>query len=190
MIAPSLILASASPRRIELLALAGIVPDEIVPANIDETQQKSEAPLDYVKRVSLEKAQAVRHLRGDALVLAADTMVVCGRKILDKTEDEAVARRHLKQLQGRRHRVTTAVTLIAPDGTVHTRVVETRVQLARLSDADITAYLATGEWRGKAGAYAIQGKAAVFIPWINGSITNVIGLPLAETLQLLKRYWV
>jgi septum formation protein len=184
---PPLILASASPRRIELLALAGVAVAEVLPANIDETQKKGEAPLDYVKRVSLEKAQAVQTLRPDALVLAADTMVVCGRRILDKTEDEAIARKHLQMLSGRRHRVATAVTLLAPKA-VHTRVVETRVQFARLTEADITAYLATNEWRGKAGAYAIQGKAAAFIPWVNGSITNVIGLPLTETLGLLKHY--
>ncbi len=181
------ILASSSPRRLELLAQAGIVPDEIIAANIDETVKKGEAPLEYVKRVSLEKAQTIAANHPDVLVLAADTMVVCGRKILDKTEDEAVAQKHLKMLQGRRHRVITVVTLISGK-TVHTRSSETRVQMAHLSDNEIAAYLASGEWRGKAGAYAIQGKAAAFIPWVNGSITNVIGLPLSETVQLLKRY--
>ncbi len=182
------ILASASPRRLELLTRAGMPPDVVIPADTDETHHNGELPVAYVSRVSLEKAQAIHTQHTDALVLAADTIVVCGRRILHKTEDAAVARAHLRTLSGRRHRVYTAVTLLAPAGVVHTRLVETRVHCARLTNALLDDYLASGEWRGVAGAYAIQGAAAAFIPWINGSFTNIIGLPLPETLGLLKRY--
>ncbi len=177
-----LILASASPRRRDLLASVGVAPDEVRPADIDETPRKGELPRPYALRLAREKAAAVAE--PGALVLAADTVVSAGRRILGKPEDEAEAHAFLTLLSGRRHRVATGVALRLADRE-WTRLVETQVKIKRLSDAEISAYLRSGEWRGKAGGYAIQGIAAGFVPSINGSYTNVVGLPLAETANLL-----
>jgi septum formation protein len=180
-----LILASASPRRLELLARIGVTPDRVVPAALDEEPRPRELPAAHARRLARAKAEAVASQHPDALVLAADTVVACGRRILPKAESEAEARRCLALLAGRRHRVLTAVCLIAPDGRRAERLVATRVMVRRLGRAEREAYLASSEWRGKAGGYAIQGRAEAFIPWINGSYSNVVGLPLAETASLL-----
>jgi len=184
---PRLILASASPRRADLLAQIGVKPDAVDPADIDETPLKDEQPRVYAARLAATKASAVAGRHEDGLVLAADTVVAVGRRILDKPADEAEARKHLNLLSGRRHRVTTALTLIRiDDGKAWSRLVETQVKLKRLSHPETDAYLATGEWRGKAGGDAIQGIAARFVPWIGGSYSNVVGLPLTETSGLLE----
>lgn len=180
-----LVLASASPRRLDLLSQIGIRPDAVLPADLDETPLPRELPPIHAQRLALAKAQAVARARPDAFVLAADTVVACGRRILPKTEEEAEAARCLELLSGRRHRVMTAVALAMPGGQVKERLVETAVRFKRLSHDETRAYLASGEWRGKAGGYAIQGLAAALIPWINGSYSNVVGLPLAETAALL-----
>ena len=178
-----LILASQSPRRLELLARLGIVPDAVIPAHIDETAHKSELPMPYARRVAAAKAAAVA--APGALTLAADTVVAAGRRILPKAESEAEARFCLDLLSGRRHRVHCAVTLIDADGRARHRLSSSIVTFKRLSAEEIDAYIASDEWRGKAGGYAIQGHAAAFIPWIAGSYSNVVGLPLHETAQLL-----
>jgi septum formation protein len=180
---PSLVLASASPRRRDLLAQVGIQPDRIVPSNIDETPERGELPRPSALRLATAKARATEAGEDD-LLLAADTVVAVGRRILGKPADAGEATRFLRLLSGRRHRVITAVALRRGDR-LATRAVETAVKLKRLSEPEIAAYLATGEWQGKAGGYAIQGHAAGFIPWINGSYSNVVGLPLTETLALL-----
>lgn len=177
-----LILASASPRRRDLLAQIGIVPDEVRPADIDETPLKEESPRALAERLAREKAAAVA---GDGFVLAADTVVAVGRRILPKAEDEATARRCLELLSGRAHRVFTGLSVIAPDGRQASRVVDARVQVKRLTEAEIAAYLASGDWHGKAGGYAIQGPAGAFIPAINGSYSAIVGLPLYETSAML-----
>ncbi len=183
----NLILASASPRRADLLAQIGVTPHAVDPADIDETQHKDELPRVYAARLAKTKAEAVASRHDSGLILAADTVVTVGRRVLDKPTDETDARRHLTLLSGRRHRVTTALTLIRKeDGRVWSRLVETQVKLKRLSDPEITAYLASGEWQGKAGGYAIQGIAARFVPWIGGSYSNVVGLPLTETAGMLE----
>jgi septum formation protein len=182
---PTLVLASASPRRLELLRQIGIEPDAIEPAELDEAPLPRELPAAYVMRLARAKFDAVRPRHADAFVLAADTTVACGRRILGKPEDEAAARRCLELLSGRRHRVYGGVTVGAPDGRIASRRVVSRVAFKRLSDGEMRAYLASGEWRGKAGAYAIQGRAAGLVPWVEGSYSNVVGLPLFETAQLL-----
>ena len=184
MTTPSLILASASPRRRELLARLGIEPVRVVHADIDETPLQAELPRDYAVRMAREKARAA----GDpsAHVLAGDTVVAVGRRILPKAEDEATARRCLELLSGRRHRVLSAIALAAPDGTLRERLSESQVRFKRLSEAEIAAYLAGGEWHGKAGGYAIQGSAEGLIAWLGGSHSGVVGLPLYETRALLK----
>lgn len=176
-----LVLGSASPRRRDLLAGIGVVPDLISPADIDESPQKDELPRHYVERMAREKNTAIA---SDDLVLTADTTVHAGRRILGKPDDAAEAARFLLLLSGRAHRVTTSVCL-RHGQTFRQRTVETRVKIKRLSDAEISAYLRSGEWQGKAGGYAIQGLAAAFIPEIHGSYTNVVGLPLTETANLL-----
>ena len=181
---PTLILASASPRRRELLARLGLTPAAINPADIDETPHKGELPRDYAKRMAREKAQAAAS--GDGHVLAGDTVVAAGRRILPKAEDEATARKCLELLSGRRHRVLSAIALRAPDGAIRERLSETVVMFKRLSSAEIDAYLASGEWEGKAGGYAIQGIAEGLIRRIQGSHSGVVGLPLFETRALLK----
>jgi septum formation protein len=178
-----LILGSASPRRRDLLAQIGVTPDAIAPADIDETPRKDELPRRYAERLAAEKARAVA-ADPDDLVLTADTVVSAGRRILGKPADAAEAEAFLRLLSGRRHRVATAIVLRRGDR-LWARLVETQVKLKRLSDAEIAAYLASGEWRGKAGGYAIQGIAGAFVPWIGGSYTAVVGLPLTETANLL-----
>ncbi len=182
--APDLILASASPRRRELIARLGIVPSAIAAAAIDETPRKAEVPRIYAQRMAREKAQAVPG--NGAFVLAGDTVVALGRRILPKAEDEATARQCLKLMSGRRHRVLSAIALRGPDGTLRERLSETIVRFKPLSAAEIDAYIAGGEWHGKAGGYAIQGSAEGLIAWISGSHSGVVGLPLFETRALLK----
>jgi septum formation protein len=181
---PSLILASASPRRRELLARLGIEPLRVVHADIDETPGKAELPREYAVRMAREKARAAADPA--AHVLAGDTVVAVGRRILPKAEDEATARRCLELLSGRRHRVLSAVALLAPGGTLRERLSETQVRFKVLSAEEIAAYLAGGEWHGKAGGYAIQGSAEGLIAWLSGSHSGVVGLPLHETRALLK----
>ena len=188
---PRLILASASPRRLQLLEQIGVAPDQMIPSDIDETPQRLEAPRSLATRLAREKAEAaakVLRLQGEnenALFLAADTVVAVGRRILPKPElvDEAAA--CLRLLSGRNHKVFTGVCLITPSKARRERLIETRVRFKRLSREDFDAYLATGEWRGKAGGYAIQGRAATLVSWVSGSYSNVVGLPLYETAQLL-----
>ena len=179
-----LILASASPRRRELIARLGIEPSAIAAADIDETPLKAELPRVYAERMAREKALAVAG--GAAHVLAGDTVVALGRRILPKAEDEATARFCLKLMSGRRHRVLSAIALKAPDGTLRERISETIVRFKHLSAAEIDAYIAGGEWHGKAGGYAIQGSAEGLIAWISGSHSGVVGLPLFETRAVLK----
>ena len=177
-------LASASPRRIELLALIGIIPDRIEPADIDETPLKDETPSRLAARLARTKAQAVASRAPDAVVLAADTVVAVGRRLLEKPADEAEAEKFLRLLSGRNHRVFTGVAAAKGEAVRH-RVVETRVAFKRLSDAEIAGYVAGGDWRGKAGGYGIQGPAAAFVLKIVGSHPAVMGLPLPETVNLL-----
>lgn len=181
---PELVLASASPRRIELLALIGITPDRIDPADIDETPQKDETPARLAVRLARTKAQAVSARSPDAVVLAADTVVAVGRRLLEKPVDEAEAERFLRLLSGRNHRVFTGVAVATGDRITH-RCVDTRVALKRLSDTEISDYVAGEDWRGKAGGYGIQGPAAAFVLKIIGSHPAVMGLPLPETVNLL-----
>lgn len=178
-----LVLGSASPRRLDLLAQAGIVPHAVRPPEIDESPRRAETPRDYVRRIAREKLDAVAAEAGE-VVLCADTTVALGRRILGKPEDEAEAERMLLLLSGRRHRVVTAVGVRRGDRHWE-RVVTTAVAVKPLSKGEVAAYLATGDWRGKAGSYAIQGPFGALIPWINGSFTGVVGLPLTETLGLL-----
>lgn len=178
-----LILGSASPRRKELLAQLGIVPDAILPPDIDEDPHKRELPRPYCLRLAREKAEAVPAAPED-IVLCADTTVALGRRILGKPRDAGEAAEFLIALAGRRHQVITAVAVRRGDR-IWSREVVTAVQMKRLSDAELNAYLASGEWHGKAGGYAIQGLAGAFIPWISGSFTGVVGLPVAETAALL-----
>ena len=181
-----LILASASPRRIDLLARIGVVPDGVVPADIDESIPKGELPRDHALRLAREKAEAVAAAEPDALVLAADTVVAVGRRILPKVEDEETLRACMRLLSGRRHRVMTGVALAIPAHGVRERLVETMIAMKRLSDQEIEYYTSHGEWRGKAGGYALQGYGEVYVRHIGGSYSNVVGLPLAETRVLLK----
>ena len=183
-----LVLASASPRRLQLLAQVGIHPDRILPTAIDETPGRRELPRDHARRLAREKAEAAsRMLAGGAgvFVLAADTVVAVGRRILPKAQTPEEAARCLALLSGRAHRVYTGVVMVTPAGKMRERLVETRVRFKRLSDAETAAYLASGEWRGKAGGYAIQGLAAAFVLAVVGSYSNVVGLPLYETASLL-----
>ncbi len=184
-VASPLILASASPRRRDLLAQVGLLPDDIDPADIDEAAGKSELPGPLARRLAEDKAVAVADRHRDAFVLGADTVVGVGRRIVGKPRDADEARRFLELLSGRRHRVYGGICAVAPDGRRTTRLVTTVVRFKRLSRAEIDAYLATGEWQGKAGAYAIQGHAAAFIPAINGSYTNVVGLDVAAVAAML-----
>ena len=182
-IPPRLILASASPRRLDLLAQIGVVPDAVRPADIDETPLPDELPRNYAQRMAREKALAVAS--DGALVLGGDTVVAAGQRILPKAEDEVTARRCLELLSGRRHRVWSAIALTLPDGTIREKLSETAVRFKRLSAPEIDGYLASGEWEGKAGGYAIQGRAAGLIDWLQGSHSGVVGLPLYETRILL-----
>jgi septum formation protein len=181
---PKLVLASASPRRLALLAQIGLTPDRVHPTEIDETPLPRELPRTHAERLACAKLDAVE--APGCFVLAADTVVAAGRRILPKAETEAQARTCLTLLSGRRHRVMTAVVLRTPDGRRSQRLVESVVGLMRLTPAQLRAYLASGEWQGKAGGYAIQGHAASFIRFLSGSYSNVVGLPLFETAQLLR----
>lgn len=178
------ILGSGSPRRLELLAQLGVTPDDIRPPDIDETPLKGELPRDYCARVTREKVQAVTAAPDD-LVLCADTTVALGRRIMGKPRDAGEAAKFLLALSGRRHRVITSVALHRNDK-LWQRDVVSQVKMKRLSDEELNGYLATGDWDGKAGGYAIQGPAGALIPWINGSFTAIVGLPLAETATLLQ----
>ena len=180
-----LVLASASPRRRELLARIGVVPDAVAPADIDETPRKAEQPRPHAVRLAAEKARAAAALRPDALILAGDTVVGLGARILPKAEDEATARRCLTLLSGRRHRVFSAIAVVTPDGILREALSETIVRFKRLTTDEIDAYIAGGEWHGKAGGYAIQGSAEGLCAWIAGSHSGVVGLPLYETRRLL-----
>ncbi|MCG6112459.1 MAG: Maf family protein [Paracoccus sp.] len=180
---PRLILGSASPRRLELLAQIGIVPDALRPADIDETPRKAEPPRDYVRRMALEKAAAL-DLAPDEALLTADTTVAVGRLILDKPADRAEAASFMRLMSGRRHVVLTAIALRHGPRTA-LRLVETRVRMRSIDDAALERYLDAGDWQGKAGGYAIQGAAAAFIPWLQGSFSAVVGLPLSETAAML-----
>jgi len=193
-----LVLASASPRRVELLAQAGIEPARLLPTHIDETPYKAEHPRSLARRLSGEKAERARHIveeerkgqaedaRGPApFVLAADTVVAVGSNVMPKAELLDEASQCLRMLSGRAHRVYTGLALVTPKGRLRQRVVETRVRFKRLTREEMEAYLASGEWHGKAGGYAIQGLAGTFVVKLVGSYTNVVGLPLAETVALL-----
>lgn len=181
-----LVLASASPRRLELLAQVGIVPDAVSPADIDETPARGELPAALARRLAAAKAAVAAGQHPGDWILAADTVVAVGRRILGKPEDEAEAARFLHLLSGRRHKVLGGVAVVAPGGAVRTRLVTTAVTFKRLEDGEIAGYIASGEWRGKAGGYAIQGRAGAFVRAIGGSYFNVVGLPLYETLSLLQ----
>ena len=181
---PRLILGSASPRRRELLAQLGLVPDEVRAPDIDEDPRRGELPRPYCARMAREKAAAVS-AGPDEVVLCADTTVALGRRILGKPANAGEAAEFLVKLSGRRHRVITAVA-VRHGERIWERVVETTVKVKQLSDADLNDYLASGEWQGKAGAYAIQGRFGAYIPWLQGSFTGVVGLPVAETAQLLQ----
>ena len=189
---PPLVLASASPRRLDLLAQIGVVPDLVLGTDIDETPHPDEQPAPLAERLAEAKAAAARMdarlsaLGLSALILAADTVVALGRRSLPKATCEDEARHCLSLLSGRRHRVLTAITLALPGGTLRRRLVVSQVRFKRLTPTEIAHYLESGEWQGKAGGYAVQGLAAAYIPWISGSYSNVVGLPLAETRALLE----
>lgn len=181
-----LVLASASPRRLELLARIGVVPDRVAPVDLDESPRKAELPRQLAARLARAKAEAARASHPDALVLAADTVVGVGRRVLGKPADEAEARRFLDLLSGRRHRVITGVCLIRPDGKASERLVTTILAFQRLTPPQVAAHIASGEWQGVAGGYQIQKRAEAFVRFLSGSHSNVVGLPLFETAQLLR----
>lgn len=180
------ILASASPRRKDLLAQIGFTPSDVVPANINEDPIAGELAGPHALRLAVEKAQAVSALNPDKVILAADTVVGVGRRILPKTETRAQAKSCLELLSGRSHRVYTGVAVIDETGVLRSRLSETRLKMKRLSEQELTDYLDSGEWDGKAGGYGIQGKAGAFIYHISGSYTGVVGLPVYETKTLLN----
>ena len=185
---PPLVLASASPRRRDLLAQIGIIPHSILSTDIDETPRRGERPADYALRMAREKLDAAssHDLPAGAAILTGDTVVARGRMILPKTEDEAVARQCLADLSGRRHRVIGGIGLRLADGRIMTRLVRSRVTIKRLSPEDIDAYIATGDWKGKAGGYAIQGPAAAFISHMEGSYSNIVGFSLYDLSAMLR----
>ncbi len=182
----ALVLGSASPRRRELLRQVGVEPATIDAAEIDETPKRGELPAAYARRIAADKLRAVAARHPGAYVLAADTVVAVGRRILPKPADAVEARACLERLSGRSHKVLGAVAVRAPDGRTARRLVITRVRFRRLHPDELAAYLDSGEWQGKAGGYAIQGLAAAFVPEIQGSYPNVVGMPLVETLALLR----
>lgn len=183
---PELVLASASPRRRELLARLGIAAPRVLATDIDESPLPREVPRDHAVRLAAAKARAAAEQAPGALILAGDTVVGVGRRILPKAEDEKTARRCLALLSGRRHRVFSAIAVLSPDGTLREALSETIVRFKRLDQAEIEAYIADGEWHGKAGGYAIQGSAEGFCAWLSGSHSGVVGLPLFETRRLLR----
>jgi len=180
----SLILASSSPRRLELLSQIGIEPAKTIPADIDETPLKDELPRELALRLAVEKAKATK--QDGSFILAADTVVACGRRMLHKAENEEQARDYISMLSGRRHRVFGGIALICPDGRQISRIVQTTVQFKRLSKQEFDLYIASGDWQGKAGGYGIQGFAGAFVKSIQGSYTNVVGLCLYNTWQMLS----
>jgi septum formation protein len=180
------ILASASPRRLALLLQIGVTPDHVIPADIDETPCADELPLAYVRRMAEEKAAHVFEQHPNNRVLAADTTIILGRRIIGKPADRVDAKKILLLLSGRRHQVATAICLCAPNHKPRMRVVETVVNFKRLCPKELEWYLDSGEWKGKAGAYAIQGRAEIFVKAINGSFSNIVGLPLYEAANLLQ----
>lgn len=182
--APRLILGSASPRRRDLLAQIGLIPTDVRAADIDETPLRGELPRPYCERMARQKAEALAVGAGD-VILTADTTVALGRRILGKPADAAEAAAFLHALSGRRHRVITSVAVRTADR-LWERTVETIVKVKQLSNTEVNGYLASGEWQGKAGGYGIQGGFGAFIPWLQGSFTGVVGLPVAETAQLLQ----
>jgi septum formation protein len=179
-----LILASASPRRLDLLKQVGIIPDAVIPADIDETPLKAELPRDHALRLAIGKASAISE--PDSFILAADTVVAVGRRILSKAETEEQARACLSLISGRRHSVYNGIAVKAPDGKIRSCTTESIVKFARLHPDDIETYIKSGEWQGKAGGYAIQGLAAQYIPFISGSYSTVVGLSLYDTIKILK----
>ncbi len=179
-------LASASPRRLALLAQIGVVPDRVCATEIDETPRSAEPPRLLAQRLARAKADAARALHPDAFILAADTVVGVGRRVLPKATTEAEACAALRLLSGRRHRVFSAVVLVAPDGRRAERLATSIVTFARLTEPEIAAYLASGEWHDKAGGYAVQGRAAAFVRFLAGSYSGVVGLPLFETARMLQ----
>lgn len=181
-----LVLASSSPRRLALLKQIGFVPSVVKPADIDESPKRQELPRNLAIRLAIEKAEAVNSLYSGDVILTADTVVGCGRRILGQAASEIEARHHLELLSGRRHRVFGGICLIDREGQLFSRIVTTVVLFKRLSPDEINTYIASKEWEGKAGAYAIQGQASCFVKWIKGSYSNVVGLPLFETNVLLK----
>src|SRR5438477_5499204 len=181
-----LILASASPRRLDLLARIGVAPDAVIPADVDESVSRGELPREHAQRLAREKAEAVAANEPDALALGADTVVAVGRRILPKVEDEETLRACMRLLSGRRHRVLTGVALAIPGKPMRERLVETTIAMKRISSEEIDYYASDGEWRGKAGGYALQGYGEVYVRHIAASYSNVVGLPLAETRVLLK----
>jgi len=181
----TLILASASPRRLELLSRLGITPAAVDPADIDETPRKGERPEPHVARLAAEKAAAVATRYPGAVILAADTLVAVGLRILPKAEDEQTARHCLELLSGRRHKVLTALTVIDANGLARHRISRSTVRVERLGPADIATYLASGEWQGKAGGYAIQGRFEAHVQWMEGSFSGIMGLPLADARAML-----
>jgi septum formation protein len=183
--AQRLVLASASPRRLELLRQIGVTPDAVIGAELDESPQRNETPRLLAVRLAAEKAACIAASESGAFVLAADTVVAVGRRVLPKVEDETEGRRCLGLLSGRAHRVLTGVAVVAPDGRRAERLVETRVHFKRLGPDELQAYLDGGEGRGKAGGYAIQGRAGAFVTDLQGSYSSVVGLPLYETMNLL-----
>lgn len=181
-----LVLASNSPRRRDLLSQIGITPDHIDPADLDETPLKNEEPHRYAERIAAEKAAVVAKRHAGSFILAADTVVSTARRILPKAEDEQTARECLKILSGRKHRVTSGIALITPDGTARSKVVTSDVTFKVMDPSEMDAYIASNEWHGKAGGYAIQGLAAAYIRALSGSYSNVVGLPLFEVAGWLK----
>lgn len=181
-----LILASASPRRVELLAQIGVTPDQILPAHVDEVALNDERPIDMARRLADAKAREIQKDHPDACIIGADTVVAVGRRILGKAEDEAQARAYLTLLSGRSHRVIGGIAILAPGGVSVIKAITTKVHVKRLSGEEINGYIASDEWRDKAGAYAIQGRAGAFVKSINGSYSNVVGLAVHEVANTLK----
>lgn len=188
---PKLVLASSSPRRLALLDQIGVEPDALLPASIDEAPRRNERPRSLAQRLARQKAETARALiegdetLGDSLVLAADTVVALGRRVLPKADTRDQANDCLRLLSGRAHRVYTSVCLLRPGAPAQTRIAEARVRFKRLSEAEIRAYLTSGEWEGKAGGYAVQGIAGAFVAKMTGSYSTIVGLPLFETAALL-----
>lgn len=181
-----LMLASASPRRVDLLKQIGVTPDHIIPASLDETPLKGELPGKLAERLAIAKARAIHEKHPDSYILAADTVVGVGRRILPKTEKQEEAAECLSLISGRRHHVYGGIALIAPDGKISSRLCDTVVQFKSLSHAETKAYLDSQEWQGVAGGYAIQGRAGAFVKFIRGSYSNVVGLSLYDTMNLLR----